>query len=113
MSAVPYLFGVAFIIPLIIILGLQVGLSFIGASMASKKGYSFGGFWCLGFFSSFLIGIIVAAIIPDLNRFVIREEYCAPPPSAPQSIPAAKPCPSCGRGLSDETYCPYCGTKIV
>jgi hypothetical protein len=112
MSAFPYFYGIT-LIPILIILGLQVGLSFIGASMASKKGYSFGGFWCLGFFSSFLIGIIAAAIVPNLNRFVTKEEYYARPPVMPQSMPTAKPCPNCGRGLNDETFCPSCGTKTL
>jgi hypothetical protein len=60
--------------------------------MAKRKGYSFGGFWCLGFFSSFLIGIIAAAIVP---------------------VPAARPCPACGKPVAvGDLFCSACGSKM-
>ena len=34
----------------IISIGAAVGLAFIPANMAKKKGYSYGGFWVFGFF---------------------------------------------------------------
>ena len=106
-------FAGVYVIIIVIVLGLQAGLSFIGASMAKKKGYSFGGFWCLGFFSSFLIGIIVAAIVPDLNLYVRKDElyaYTAMPPVPP---PATRPCPACGKPVAvDGLFCSACGSKM-
>ncbi len=105
----PALAGV-YTVVIIFALGLQVGLSFIGASMAKKKGYSFGGFWCLGFFSSFLIGIIVAAIVPDLNRYVTRDELYYARPIVP---PVSRPCPACGKPLGEgDLFCSGCGSKV-
>jgi len=43
---------------------INMGLAFIPAGIAGKKGYSFAGYWCLGFFLSFVLGIIFAAAIP-------------------------------------------------
>jgi len=103
------IFAGVYVAIIVIVLGLQVGLSFIGASMAS----SFGGFWCLGFFSSFLIGIIVAAIVPDLNLYVRKDElyaYTAMPPVPP---PATRPCPACGKPVAvDGLFCSACGSKM-
>ena len=111
-SHYPAVFAGFYVVIVVIVLGLQVGLSFIGASMAKKKGYSFGGFWCLGFFSSFLIGIIVAAILPDLNLYVRKDElyaYTAVPP-----VPsAARPCPACGKPVAaGDLFCSACGSKM-
>jgi hypothetical protein len=109
MSYYPAVFAGVYAVAIIIALGLQIGLSFIGASMARKKGYSFGGFWCLGFFSSFLIGIIVAAIVPDLNLYVRKDELFARPPMPPM----ARPCPACGKPVSmGDSFCPACGVKM-
>jgi len=108
----PAVFAGVYIVIIIIALGLQVGLSFIGASMAKKKGYSFGGFWCLGFFSSFLIGIIAAAILPDLNLYVRKDELYAytMPPVPP---PATRPCPACGKPVAiGDLFCSACGSKM-
>jgi len=106
------IFAGVYVVIILIVLGLQVGLSFIGASMAKKKGYSFGGFWCLGFFSSFLIGIIVAAIVPDLNLYVRKDElyaYTAMPPVPP----AMRPCPACGKPVAvGDLFCSACGSKM-
>jgi len=102
--------GVYTALIVIIALCLQIGLSFIGASMAKKKGYSFGGFWCLGFFSSFLIGIIVAAIVPDLSLYIRKDEMFARPPVPP---PMARPCPVCGKPVPmGDSFCPACGAKL-
>jgi len=109
MSYYPAVFAGAYVAVIIIALGLQIGLSFIGASMAKKKGYSFGGFWCLGFFSSFLIGIIVAAIVPDLNLYVRKDELFARPPMPPM----ARSCPACGKPVPmSDSFCPACGVKM-
>ncbi|MGI5919983.1 MAG: zinc ribbon domain-containing protein [Christensenellales bacterium] len=110
-SYYPAVFAGVYAVIVVIVLGLQVGLSFIGASMAKRKGYSFGGFWCLGFFSSFLIGIIAAAIVPDLNLYVRKDElyaYAAVPP-----VPAARPCPACGKPVAvGDLFCSACGSKM-
>jgi hypothetical protein len=96
----------------VVLLGLNIGLSFIAASMAKKKGYSFGGFWCLGFFTSFLVAIIVAWIAPNLYLFMTREEYHYEKTSAQQNGADARKCANCGWILrSDEVFCSRCGTK--
>lgn len=53
------------------IIGLIVNalLSRIPAKWARDKGYSYGGFWCLSFFLSFVVGLIVAACITDRNTY--------------------------------------------
>lgn len=85
----------------------NVGLSFIGASMAKKKGYSFGGFWCLGFFSYFIIGIIVAVIVPDLYRFELKPEYRYYQPAVDTRV-----CSNCGNALKgNDVFCSQCGAK--
>jgi hypothetical protein len=55
------------IIMAVLYFGATAGLSFIPASMAKKKGYSFAGFYCLSFFAWFLGAIIIAALITDKN----------------------------------------------
>jgi hypothetical protein len=113
-SYYPAVLAGVYVIVVIIVLGLQIGLSFIGASMAKKKGYSFGGFWCLGFFSSFLIGIIVAAIVPDLNLYVRKDELYARPVMPPVPPPDARPCTACGSPvLADDQFCSVCGNKMA
>ena len=54
------------IIILFILLGIAacVGLAFIPANIAKKKGYSYGGFWAFGFFL-FVPALIVALLIDD------------------------------------------------
>lgn len=58
---------------IIIYLVLLIGLAFIPANIASKKGYSFGGFYAFGFFF-FLPALIVAAILEDKVAASEREE---------------------------------------
>jgi len=60
-------FIIAIIVMVVINLGVTAGLSFIPAFMAKKKGYTFGGFFCLSFFVSFVLTIIIAALITDKN----------------------------------------------
>ena len=67
MSASSVGFGMAgLLIFIILVLGAAVGLAFIPANIAKKKGYSFGGFFVLGFFF-FFIGLIVALCLDDKN----------------------------------------------
>jgi len=56
------------VIILLIALLINGGLAFIPGRIAKDKGYSFGGYWCLSFFLSFLVGIITTACIPDRNQ---------------------------------------------
>lgn len=121
------------IVGLIIWLGACVGLAFIPASMARKKGYSYGGFWAFGFFL-IVPAIIVAAVIEDKNQPAyyppIGQPYGQPqygqpyqPPygqpqygQQPYQPPYAQPainCPSCGAPLkADSAFCSSCGTRV-
>lgn len=110
-------------------LGACVGLAFIPATMARNKGYSYGGFWALGFFF-LIIAIIVAACLTDKNEYIHRSQVgYAPPPPPPQysqnhqyaprytqnsgEQQASKFCPSCGAGLKmEDQFCGRCGTKL-
>jgi len=66
-------------------LGAAVGLAFIPATIAKKKGYSYGGFWALGFFF-FLIGLIVALCLdPKPGSEEYQQKY--PPPPYPGAAP--------------------------
>ena len=103
-------------------------LAFIPASMAKKKGYSYGGFWVFGFFL-WLPAIIVAACLSDKTNQAIN--YAPPQPygysgQPPYGAPIAPPPPyGTGQGYgaapppppvpkpqpAPEKTCPYCGTK--
>jgi len=81
--------------PVVIILGLlgAAGLAFVPASIAGKKGYSFGGFWCFSFFCSFIPAIIVAACLkPKYGSQQYREtmhdmrKYPSPTLQQPQQM---------------------------
>lgn len=67
------------------ILGLlvAVGLAFIPASIAKRKGYSYGGFWVFGFFL-FLIALIVALCLRDKYESAYQQNYYPPPSGANQ-----------------------------
>ena len=85
------------------------GLACIPANMARKKGHSFGGFWCLSFFLSFLIGVIVAACLKDrseyVSRYEIQRDY------APRPV-LEKRCKQCGAYINGEdTFCSKCGAN--
>ena len=123
-----YGYGAAAIIGWIIGIGIAVGLAFIPASMARKKGYSYGGFWAFGFFL-FLPAIIVAAVIEDKTQPKYppygqppygqppygQPPYQQPPyqqPAQPYQQPAAN-CPSCGAAVpADSAFCQSCGTRV-
>jgi hypothetical protein len=124
------------IISWIIGLGIAIGLAFIPANMARKKGYSYGGFWAFGFFL-FIPAIIVAAVIEDKTQPRYQQPYQPygqppygqpyqqpgqppygqPPygqPQQPYAQPApAASCPSCGAPVSGtDAFCPSCGTRV-
>ncbi len=72
-------------------LAVLIGLAFIPASMAKKKGYSYAGFWVFGFLL-FLPAIIVAACLSD--KSVSQNVYNAPPPpyvATPAPPPVYRP----------------------
>jgi hypothetical protein len=114
-----YSHGIPALVFLFIIVGIgaNVGLSFIPAYIARNKGYSFGAFWCIGFFASFVIGLIIAVCLPD------KVPYYPPQYGQPYQQPYGQPnqqqggfvsyCSKCGHGLvSGDPFCPGCGTKV-
>ncbi len=80
----------------LIAIGAAVGLAFIPATIARNKGYSYGGFWALGFFF-FLIGLIVALCLdpkPGSPKYVQPTYYPPqPPPGYPGAAPYGQPGP--------------------
>lgn len=112
-----------------LILLFAVLLAFIPASMAKKKGYSYGGFWFFGFLL-WLPAIIVAACLSDKTK---QNATYAPPPQygyngqPPYGAPVAPPPPyGTGQGYAapvpqpavskpqaaPEKTCPYCGSNF-
>jgi hypothetical protein len=111
------------IIVLIICLGISVGLSFIPSSIAKRKGYSAGAFWCLSFFGGFLIPLIVTCCLPDRNvpppwyrqgMQPVQPMPYAPPPPQPSAQPIPqRTCPQCGASCKvDAAFCLKCGAKL-
>lgn len=117
-------------------LGAAVGLAFIPANIAKKKGYSYGGFWALGFFF-FLIGLIVALCLdPRPGSEAYREKYPYPPyagaapwqgayygQTGPYPPPYTPPqqqnagevrCAQCANGNPPGSlYCSKCGSRLA
>ena len=64
--------------PMELLLLVFIGVAFAIPSgiLASKKGYSYAAFAALGFFFT-LIGLIVAAVIPDKNSEMLRKDASA------------------------------------
>lgn len=88
---------------------INAGLAFIPAKMARDKGYSYGGFWCLSFFVSFIVGIIVAVCITDKNEFVRRDEYN----QQRAYTTYGSYCPNCGGAMREgDLFCAKCGSKV-
>jgi hypothetical protein len=116
----------------ILAIGANVGLAFIPATIARNKGYSFGGFWCISFFASFLVGLIIALCLTDkrLQQPYQQPQYGQPyqqpyqPPVPPPQYqqPYAPPyvqntqtiiCPNCKNGVpGDSAFCARCGAKL-
>lgn len=117
----------------VLLIGLNVGLAFIPANMAKKKGYSYGGFWCLSFFASFLVAIIVAACLnpragspaayqqpyqqtsyqqPPYDPYQ-QPQYQPPPPPYTGGPPPMGYCYRCGyEKKSGDAFCSRCGAKL-
>lgn len=101
-------------IVLIIVLLINLGLAFIPANIAKNKGYSFGGFWCLSFFASFLVGIIVAVVIEDKTTRYAANAYNTQPSYSPDiNASSVRYCSKCGGGIKNgDVFCPKCGEKL-
>ena len=104
----------AIIIIVVISIGAAVGLAFIPATIARKKGYSYGGFWAFGFFL-FIPALIVALVIEDKTQPRYQRPYPPYPPGPyePPYTQAAASCPSCGAPITgNDAFCPSCGTRV-
>jgi len=97
---------------MVIAVRIMVGLAFIPAGMARKKGYSYGGFWVFGFFL-FIPAIIVAAVAKDKTS-PTQPPYEQPYPQPPGSLqPGTCYCTNCGALIPhNSTFCPSCGTRL-
>lgn len=69
---------------LVLTLIIAAGLAFIPATIAKKKGYSFGLWWLYGWLL-FIVAIIHVSLIPDKNA----SSYPAAPAAQNSSYPAA------------------------
>jgi len=102
-----------FIIIWVIAVGAAVGLAFIPATMARKKGYSYGAFWAFGFFM-LIPAIIVAAVIEDKTQprpvYFVQSD-----PNNPNQGYAMqyKQCSYCkSQNPANAVYCNNCGARL-
>lgn len=114
-----------------LLFGANLGLAFIGAAMAKKRGYSYGGFLCIGIFATFVVGIIAAACLKPKagsDYFGKPKAYVQPGIACKQCGALCAPnmvyCPKCGRKLKgvcqscgsectdDMAFCPMCGKEV-
>ena len=97
------------VIWLLLLLAVNAGFSLIVGYIASQKGRSFGGFFVLSFFLSFLVGILAVIAIP-------RREIITPTSNSyfasTQEGEVAK-CPFCSEWVKSEAkVCKHCGRDI-
>ena len=79
---------------------INAALACIPASIAQKKGRSFGGFWLFGFFF-FLIALVVALLIGDASE-----------PDTGRAAPTRVPCPRCAELVAAGAMaCRFCGME--
>jgi hypothetical protein len=105
--------ALAIILIVIVSIGANVGLAFIPAYIARNKGYSFGAFWCIGFFASFVIGLIIAVCLPEKTPAYPPPYGQSYQPPYGQQGQYTSYCSKCGHGLaSGDPFCPGCGTKV-
>jgi hypothetical protein len=106
---------------------INFGLSFIGAALAKKKGYSYGGFLCLGIFTAFWLSLIIVACLtpregsPYLEQKDREQRYKQQHQNSSQTqtgqskismAPGFFACSGCGAKCENEVmYCPSCGKK--
>lgn len=110
----------------LIIFGFNInfGLSFIGAAIAGKKGFSYGGFLCLGIFVAFWLSLIIAAALTprEGSRYLAQrnqqQQYAQPNQYLPNEQNAQPPqegaliCSGCGAPVDSQmAFCPTCGKK--
>jgi len=118
-----------------IIIGLVTNglLSFIGAYIASEKGRSGAAFWILGLLLSFLIALVIAIGVPNVEhkqsaishkrchackelilRGALLCRFCSTPQEADQELTEVRSwCPSCRREFAvlANSHCPTCGKE--
>ena len=79
-----------------LIFGVWIGPAWLAAKHAQKKGYSFGGFFVLGLFVSWIISWAVALILDDRGA---RGPTTFCPECAETILAAARVCKHCGHRL--------------
>lgn len=117
---------------MLIFFSFNFGLSFIGAAIAGKKGYSYGGFLCLGIFVAFWLSLIIAASCKpragsryleqrnQQQQYVQPNRHAQPDPYQQPAQPSATPpaentfCTDCGAQVtSGMAFCPNCGAHLT
>jgi len=97
----------------IYLFGINLGLSFIGAATAKRRGYSYGGFLCIGIFGSFLLSIIIAACLkPREGSLIVNRANPEYQQTTQYQQPAIFYCRGCGAQCSvGMAFCPTCGRQ--
>jgi hypothetical protein len=89
-------------------------LSLLVAYVAGQKGRSAAGFFWLSFFTSFLIGILVAIAVPRVERSAPNQAASHTGRVAPTSSGISVKCPFCAEWVSSEAkVCKHCGREIA
>ena len=95
-----------------LLLAIKVALAFIPADIAKKRGYSFGGFWVLGFIF-FLVGLIVALRLDSKPGSVKYAQPVYYPPQTEQ-VRTEFSCADCGTPYRQgDAFCANCGSKLT
>ena len=102
---------------MLIFFSFNFGLSFIGAAIAGKKGYSYGGFLCLGIFVAFWLSLIIAASCKPRagSRYLaqINQQQYAQPNQYTQPNPYQQPAPPPTAPPVENTFCTGCGAPVA
>ena len=101
-----------FLVIVLLALVFNALLALIPANIASKKGYSKGAFWLLGFFVSFIIAVIIALVIQPKPAGQMKPQSV----SAPRQqgvLPSELKCPFCAEYISAEAkLCKHCRSNV-
>lgn len=124
----------------LLVIGARVGLAFIPATIARNKGYSYGGFWALGFFFFLITLIVILCLDPKPGSPKYMEQAAYYPPQPPPGYPGAAPygqpgpvppygqeyapqaaqpqgdfrCAQCGTPFKQgDAFCSKCGNKLA